>query len=380
MASDRIRDAVIVGGGPAGLSFAAAAAARGLDVLVLEARPLPIDKACGEGILPAGHRALVALGVRGALGAADATPIRAIRWIDARGPEVQVELPPPGGLGVRRPALSSALLARALAAGAEVRGAGVTGHRREPGSVAVETEEETVRARLLVAADGLASPVRRREGLDAPTTGARRFGIRRHVASGTSDGTVEVHFADGVEAYVTPVGDGRAGVAFLFEGRAPGGWDGLLARFPRLVDRFGDAATLSEERGAGPFMRASRARVLDRLVLLGDAAGFVDAVTGDGLSLALNEALDLAAIAPDAIAHGAGRRTLAPYERAWRARYRRYALFTRSLLAISRRPALRRRLVALAARDPRPLAWIVSAAVGGGGSSEASSLPGEPVQ
>jgi len=97
-----------------------------------------------------------------------------------------------------------------------------------------------------------------------------------------------------VEAYVTPAGAGRVGVAFLFEGRAAGGWDGLLGRFPRLADRLGAAAALSEERGAGPFERASRLRVLDRLALLGDAAGFVDAVTGDGLSLAAREPRPLA--------------------------------------------------------------------------------------
>jgi flavin-dependent dehydrogenase len=380
MGSGATRDAVVVGGGPAGLAFAAAAAARGLDVLVLEARPFPVDKACGEGILPAGHRALAALGLLDQLGPAEASPLGAIRWMDASGAEVEVPLPAPGGLGVRRVALSAALLARARAAGAEVRCGSVTGHRRDSDSVAVETSDGIVRARLLVAADGLASPVRHREGLDAPTTGARRFGIRRHVACGTSDGAVEVHLADGAEAYVTPVGEGRAGVAFLFEGRAPGGWEGLLARFPRLVDRFGRAALLSEERGAGPFDQASRDRVRDRLVLLGDAAGFVDAVTGDGISLALNGALDLAAIAPDAIARGAGRDVLLPYDRSWRARYRRYALFTRALRAITRRPSLRRRLLALAAREPRPLAWLVSAVLGGGASGEVASLPGEPLQ
>jgi flavin-dependent dehydrogenase len=367
MESDRIRDAVVVGGGPAGLAFAAAAAARGLDVLVLEARPFPVDKACGEGILPAGHRALASLGILDGLGPADATPLRAIRWVDALGPEVEVPLPTPGGLGVRRLALSAALLARAGAAGAEIRQSAVTGHRREPDSVAVETGQETVRGRLLVAADGLASPVRHREGLDLQAGRRRRFGVRRHVACASGGSAVEVHLADGVEGYVTPAGDGRVGIAFLFEGRAPGGWDALLGRFPRLTERFSRAAPLSEERGAGPFEQASRARVLDRLVLLGDAAGFVDAVTGDGTSLALCGAIDLAALAPEAIARGAGRATLLPYERAWRERYRRYALFTRALLAISRRPALRRRLIALAARAAGPLEWLVAAALAGGG-------------
>jgi flavin-dependent dehydrogenase len=114
------------------------------------------------------------------------------------------------------------------------------------------------------------------------------------------------------------------------------------------------------------------------MVLLGDAAGFVDALTGDGTSLALCGAIDLAALAPEAIARGAGSASLLPYERAWRGRYRRYALFTRALLAISRRPALRRWLVTLAAREPRPLEWLVAAALAGGAPPLATSPSAPP--
>lgn len=362
--SGRRRDVVVAGGGPAGLAFAAAAAGRGLDVLVLEARPYPVDKACGEGLLPAGVRALEALGVRARLGPADASPLRALRWVDAAGPEVTVPLPAPGGLGVRRTALSAALLFRAREAGAEVVEAEVLHHRRGVDEVLVQATAGEVRARLLVAADGLASPVRRREGLDRATPGPRRSGLRRHLALATWTDAVEVHLGAGVEAYVTPAGAGRLGVAFLFEGGAPGGWEALLGRFPALAARLEGAAPASEDRGAGPFRRAARTRTLDRLVLLGDAAGSLDALTGEGLSLALGCALDLAALAPGALAAGAGRDSLAPYERAWRRRFVPYALSTRALLAITRRPALRRALIALSARAPAPLTRLVAATVG----------------
>jgi len=361
--TERRRDAVVVGGGPAGLAFAAAAAVRGLDVTVLEARPYPVDKACGEGILPAGVRALDALGLRRRLGAADATPLDAIRWIDATGGTplaAEAALPAPGGLGVRRTALSAALLAAARQAGAEVREAEAVGHRRGADEVAVATGDGEVRARLLVAADGLASPIRRREGLDAPVRGPPRFGLRRHLAVAPWSSAVEVHLADGVEAYLTPCGAGRLGVAFLFEREAPGGWPALLARFPALAARLEGAPAASDDRGAGPLRRASRTRVLDRLVLLGDAAGYVDALTGEGLSLSLNCALELAALAPDALARGAGRSELLPYERAWRRRFRTYAAWTGLLLAVARRPGLRRRALALGAALPRPLGAVVS--------------------
>jgi flavin-dependent dehydrogenase len=361
--SGRRHDAVVVGGGPAGLAFAAAAAARGLDVLVLEARPLPVDKACGEGILPAGVRALAALGIP-ALPAAEATPLTAIRWCDVAGPSVEVALPAPGGLGVRRTALSAALLARARSAGAEVVEARALDHRRGADEVVVRHQGGEVRARLLVAADGLASPVRQREGLALAAPGPRRFGLRRHLAQGAPGRAVEVHLGDGVEAYLTPAGTGRLGVAFLFEEQAPGGWAALLARFPALRARLEGAAALSEDLGAGPLRRAARTRVLDRLCLLGDAAGYLDALSGEGLSLSLSGALELAALVPDAIAAGATRRSLRGWELAWRRRWRPYWLSTQALLTVTRRPALRRALIGLAARDPRPLARLVAAAVG----------------
>jgi flavin-dependent dehydrogenase len=363
----RVRDAVVVGGGPAGLAFAAAAAARGLDVLVAEPRPYPIDKACGEGLLPAGLRALRALGVEAALDPAEATPLRAIRWIDAAGGQAEAALPAPGGLGLRRTALSRLLLERALAAGAELLPAGVEDHRRAPGGVTVQVGGQEVQARLLVAADGLGSRVRRREGLDLPVAGPARFGLRRHLACPAPGDAVEVHLGTRAEAYLTPVGSGRLGVAFLFEGRAEGGWPALLARFPALAARLEGASPWPgdlADRGAGPLARGSSARVLDRLALLGDAAGYLDAITGDGLSLALAGALDLAALAPEAIARGAPRQSLLPYERAWRRRYGRYRRWTRLMLTLSRRPGLRRRTLALGGAWPAGLERLVARAVG----------------
>jgi 2-polyprenyl-6-methoxyphenol hydroxylase-like FAD-dependent oxidoreductase len=359
----RVRDAIVVGGGPVGLAFAAAAAGRGLDVLVLEPRPHPVDKACGEGILPAGVRALAALGLLDRLPAADASPVEALRWVDVGADAtLEVRLPSPGGLGVRRTALSAALLARAREAGAEVREVAALDHRRSRDAVMVETPAGAFRGRLLVAADGLASPVRCREGLDRPVAGMRRFGLRRHLAWGGLGATVEVHLGDGVEAYLTPAGAGRTGVAFLFDGVKPGGWEGLLARFPSLARRLEGAATLSEDRGAGPLVRRARARVLDRLVLLGDAGGSLDPLSGEGLSLGLGGALDLAALAPEALAAGATRAALIGYERAWARRWRRAALATSALVALAHRPGLRRTVMAAAARAPGPLERLVALA------------------
>lgn len=362
----RIRDAVVVGGGPAALAFAIAAAGRGLDVTVLERAAGPVDKACGEGLLPAGHRALADLGVLGGLAPDASFPFSELRWIEPDGAVARLALPAPGGLGVRRTALSAALRSRARSLGVELlEGALVTGHRRGPGCIFAEVEDgAAVPARVLVAADGLGSAVRRREGLDVPARGRPRFGIRQHFAIPPWADAVEVHFGPGAEAYVTPVGPRRVGVAILFERASRVTFEQLLARFPALAGVLAAAAVDSAVRGAGPLARAARARVTDRLVLLGDAAGYVDAVTGEGLSLAFGCAVDLATLLPAALAAGAGAAALAPYDAAWRRRFRPYAAWTRLVLGLARHPALRRRVLSLAAARPRPFERLVAAAVG----------------
>ncbi len=360
------RDVIVAGGGPAGLAFAAAAARRGLDVVVVEKRAGPVDKACGEGILPAGLRALEELGALEHVDRAEASAIPEIRWIEPDGASVTLRLPPPGGLTVRRTALSAALAATARAAGAEIRVAEVVDHRREADGVTVELRpgRELLRARALVAADGLASPIRRREGLDRLQRSARRYGLRRHFALSPWCDAVEVHFGRGAEAYVTPVGPRQVGVAFLFERGEGGAHGSLLARFPLLAARLGDAAPSSAPRAAGPLARRSAVRVKDRLVLLGDAAGYEDALTGDGLSIAFGCALDLARILPGALARGATAESLWEYERAWAARFRPYLAWTRTMLWLTRHPRVRRRVLLFAAALPAGFERLLKAVEG----------------
>jgi len=232
-------DVAIVGGGPAGLAVAIQATCRGLSTVLFERQSLPMDKACGEGLLPAGLRELEALGAREYLTPADCAPIVGIRYLQEDGTSVEGRLPAPGGLGIRRLALMQALESVARKTGVELRERSqVTQVERTSEHVRLTTAAgEQVEARLLVAADGLASPLRRSQGLEEgpehPPTDSRRYGLRQHFRIRPWTEFVEVHFARGVEAYITPAGSERVGVAFLWDA---GGLDGRVS-FRSLLAR-----------------------------------------------------------------------------------------------------------------------------------------------
>jgi flavin-dependent dehydrogenase len=339
-------DVAIIGGGPAGLAVAIESAQRGLATVVVERSPYPPDKACGEGLMPIGLCWLEAAGVRALIPSADRTPLESIRWIEQGGSHLVGRLPSPGGLGVRRTALTAALARRAVEHGAELR-FGCTARRREwtADEVIVETGSGEIRAKLLVAADGLHSPVRRASGLGRRLALPRRFGLRRHFRLAPWSREVEVYLRPGIQAFVTPAGDRRVGIAFLWEPDAVDvrpDFSAFLQLFPSLAERIAGVEPDSHPQGAGPLAQCSRLPIADRLVLVGDAAGFVDAISGEGLTLAFRSAAVLGELLPRTLARGATRAALAPYAHAYRRLFRSYMLYTRALLVLARRPRLRR--------------------------------------
>jgi 2-polyprenyl-6-methoxyphenol hydroxylase-like FAD-dependent oxidoreductase len=315
--------------------------------------------------MPRGVDALERLGVRSLLSSGECRAFRGIRYVDADGTSAEGSLSG-DALAVRRTALVGAMADRARELGADVRfGCDLALHVRSRAGVWLESDRGCETARMLVAADGLASRLRKDEGLEVTVRGAKRFGLRRHFARAPWSSHVEVHLGDGAEAYVTPVSDTCIGVAFLWRetadtatGESP--WERLARKFPRLMEQLEDAPPISRIRGAGPFERTSRARTRDRFALVGDAAGYVDAITGDGISLSLLCAEALVRILPDALVRGADRASLAPYEREFARLFGRYAGITRTVLAVARRPWARRRALLLLRRFPRLFDGILS--------------------
>ncbi len=356
----RDADALVVGAGPAGLATAIGLAQRGLRALVIEKRQPPLDKACGEGIMPPGVRALAALDID--VAALRAAPFRGVRFIEgARA--FSGTFATGNGLGVRRTVLAEALLAAAARTKVEVRFA-CTLDDWQPDDVGIRarTSQGELCARFLIGADGLASRVRAEAGLALPAARARRFGMRRHFRIAPWSEFVEVHWGDGIEAYITPIAPDEVGVALLWAG---GGGDFAehLARFPALAVRLASAETVSETRGAGPFWQRARARFAGAVALVGDAAGYTDAVTGEGITLALRSAEALA----DVIAE---RRPLAHYERAWRRLSRAHRGFAALLGVGIAQPALRRAAFRALAAAPGAFDALLQLAAGerGGGA------------
>ncbi len=281
-------DVFVIGGGPAGLAAAIAARERGFQVLVADGAQPPIDKACGEGLMPDGRAALEHLGIH--LPVSEAHPFRGIRFVDAT-LAADARFPVDGcGLAVRRTVLHRLMTARAAQLGAGLLWrTPVTGIS----SLGVHLGDRIVHARWIIGADGSNSRVRRWAGLDRGPRPRLRYAFRRHYRVAPWSDHMEVYWGDQCQGYATAVSRDQVCVALASHDSNLRLEDGLRA-LPALRMRIEGAETVSAERGSLTGNRTLNRVWRDNIALIGDASGTVDAITGEGLGLAFRQAVVLA--------------------------------------------------------------------------------------
>ncbi len=327
----------IVGGGPAGLATAIAARSQGLDVMVVDCARPPIDKACGEGIMPDGLESLAKLGVT--IPVEKGATFQGIRFW---GPwtAVEADFPQGVGLGIRRTKLHEVLVQKAEDAGVILRwGARISGITER----GVKVDGTEVRSRWIIGADGQNSMVRRWAGLERGSRRTQRYGFRQHFRVAPWSDFVEVYWGDDAQLYVTPVGAEEICVATI--ARTPRvRLDQMYVRFPQVARYLKEAEVSTREQGAISATRSLKSVASGRFALVGEASGSVDAVTGDGLSIAFQQALALA----EALKSG----DLASYQAAHREITKLPAMMSRLMLAMDSSPWFRGRVLRALSSEP----------------------------
>jgi flavin-dependent dehydrogenase len=292
-------DCFIVGGGPAGLAAAIALRQRGLDVVVVDALTPPIDKACGEGLMPDSRRELAHLGIP-----LDRKPGFEFSGIRFANPDREVVVTAAfasgKGIGIRRLDLHQLLIDHAQEVGVRLK----WGHRVDfTSSPTAIVGDLSYCYRYLIGADGEASRVRRWAGLDAGTLRSERFGFRRHFRVRPWSSCVEVHWGRGCQAYVTPVGEDEICVAAITRQRGVH-FDQVLEQIPWLHQRLKGKEAADRDRGAVTTTRRLNRVTCRNIALIGDASGSADAITGEGLAMAFRQASLLAeSLEKDTLAH-----------------------------------------------------------------------------
>lgn len=322
-------DIAIVGAGVAGASTAIALAPAGYRILLLDRAVFPRDKPCGEGIMPPGVRILKGLGLLDEIRARGGRPIRGMRYRSRRGVVAQAEFPLDEGGGaagmvIRRWDLDHLLLERARSlANVTVREGfrvtqvlregdaveGIAGHAEEE-----PTGREVFRAPLTIGADGRHSVFHGACGLARTYLRRRRFGVTGHLrgVEGGDDDFIEVLLHSDGEIYVAPCGGGVILAALLLEARFMASFSGDLAgrylSFLKSAEALGDRASAAEVTGSvaavGPLGFTVEPCHRPGLLLIGDSAGFLDPITGEGMTLAMRCAEASSPLIQDAFASG----------------------------------------------------------------------------
>jgi flavin-dependent dehydrogenase len=299
--------------------------------------------------MPDAQVALRKLGVE--IQSSDGFPFRGIRFLDGS-VSVDASFPNGCGIGVRRTALHGKMARSAAAAGIDLRwGRRVTAIDGDR----VFLDGDSVRARWIVGTDGSGSLIRRWSGLDSGTAYQTRFGFRLHYQVAPWSDCMEIYWGPGCQIYVTPVEPEYVCVALISRDKHLR-LEQALEQFPEVQARLGGVRPASVERGAVSITRRLRSVCRRNVLLVGDASGSVDAITGEGICLGLQQAVALA----DALAAG----DPGAYESEHARIMQRPAFMASTMLLMENRPRLRRRVVQALSASPRVFAGMLAMHVG----------------
>ena len=361
-----MKDVVIVGASVAGAATAKRLAEKGLSVQILERDAFPRRKSCGEGVFPSGVEQLRELGIHDRLLNRSSRLDSLLFELDGRVAEAPIPHPGLPALGVQRAVLDAELLDAAVTSGAElcapVRATGLS--RAEGGRYgAVETAGGVFPARFIIAADGLNSTLRQRAGLDSRSRREPRYGVSAHwLAPGHAQRRVEVHFRPGCEVYLTPVGDGLVNAALLLSRREARRLGGRLnLAFAEIVAGLlpSGAEQVEAAMAMGPFPAQASGAWRQNLLLVGDAAGFYDGLSGEGISLALRSSA-VAAAAVSAFLSDGDAGHLVRYAATLRRLQRNSTVMAACILALSKRRRLGSWTLRNLARRPETLSRLIA--------------------
>jgi 2-polyprenyl-6-methoxyphenol hydroxylase-like FAD-dependent oxidoreductase len=331
------KNVLVIGGGPAGLAAAIAARKRGFHVTLADGTKPPIEKTCGEGLMPGTLAALRELGIT--IDANEGQPFKGIRFLD-ESTSVEARFSGWGGLGVRRTVLQQKMVDRAIECGIDLLwNTPVTGLCQDGAILG----GGLLKANWIIGADGILSRVRRWSGLEVGFRPEFRFAQRRHYRVKPWTDCVEVHWGQDMQIYVTPLA-GEETCVVLISRNPRMRFSEALSAFPKLAERLVNAELSDVERGAVT-ATCRLSRVYRRnIVLTGDASGTVDAVTGEGLGLSFRQAT--------ALAYALEAGNLENYQSAHSRLARRPNIMARLLLLLDRLAPLRTRVLQGMAKDP----------------------------
>src|ERR1700693_1191097 len=340
----------VIGGVPAGLAAAIAARRRGFQVIVADGNKPPIDKPCGEGLMPDSIAALHQLGVQIAEG--EGYPLEGIKFLEKE-KSASACFPTGRGIGLRRPILHKKMLDRAVASGVQLLWeTPVAGIQSDGVNLAGRS---FVRANWIIGADGGQSRVRRWAGLDSANKRDSRLAWRAHFAVAPWSEYVEIHWAEKAQAYVTPVSANEVCVVMVSRNENRD-IRVALNEFPELASRLRCERLSRPARGTMTTMHRLKRVCRGNVALIGDASGSVDAITGEGLSLSFHQAV--------ALAEAMEKNCLELYQKAHRQFARRPTFMARLLLFLYGRAGLRKRTLTVFRNSPEVFARLISIHVG----------------